>query len=183
VRSLRCPRRSPETRGCAKWDEAQYPPLECDGFSPEMDVEDHNMILMQLANGKQVSYMHCHYTPDSDRNFCFIGTRGKIENHGVGIDAQILYWNKRQGNTLLPDQEFTVRGLDGTHGGADPLIMKNFREYIRGNETPLTNPVDAMRAVLVGIVAHEAMRSGALAGDIPQIDADIVEYFENESVK
>lgn len=158
----------------------RYPPEKIDDFATNIDIEDHNMILMQLANGKQVSYMHCHYTPDSDRNFCFIGTRGRIENHGVGRDAQILYWNKRQGNTLLPDQVFTVRGLEGTHGGADPLIMENFREYIRGKQKPLTSPVDAMRAVLVGICAHEAMRTDLNCRTIPEIDADILEYFKQE---
>ncbi|MBR2625155.1 MAG: Gfo/Idh/MocA family oxidoreductase [Lentisphaeria bacterium] len=164
----------------SNWMKLRYPPEKIDDFATNIDIEDHNMILMQLANGKQVSYMHCHYTPDSDRNFCFIGTRGRIENHGVGRDAQILYWNKRQGNTLLPDQVFTVRGLEGTHGGADPLIMENFREYIRGKQKPLTSPVDAMRAVLVGICAHEAMRTDLNCRTIPEIDADILEYFKQE---
>ena len=55
--------------------------------------------------------------------------------------------------------------------------MKNFREYIRGDAKPLTNPVDAMRAVLVGICAHEAMRDGTLGKDIPEIDSELIEYF------
>ena len=182
----KCKRRPAEDKEAypvtENWLKLRYPADAAEDYSAEIDVEDHNMVLMQLANGKQVSYMHCHYTPDSDRNFCFIGTKGKIENHGVGKDARILFWNKRQGNTLLPDQIVTVRGLEGTHGGADPLIMANFREYIRGNEKPLTNPVDAMRAVLVGISAHEAMRDGSLAKTLPEIDPEIVKYFDSELV-
>ena len=160
------------------WLKFRYPADKAEDYSAKIDVEDHSMVLMQLANGKQVSYMHCHYSPDSDRNYCFIGTKGKIENHGVGKDAQILYWNKRQGNTLLPDQVITVRGVDGTHGGADPLIMENFREYVRGTAKPLTSPVDAMRAVMVGIYAHEAMRTDLNCREIPEIDPEIVSYFE-----
>ena len=58
--------------------------------------------------------------------------------------------------------------------------MENFREYIRGNAKPLTNPLDAMRAVLVGITAHEAMRDGSLAKTLPEIAPEIVEYFDSE---
>ena len=165
----------------SNWNRLRYPPETIHDFSANIDVEDLNMILMQLANGKQVSYMQCHYTPDSDRNFCFIGTKGRIENHGVGRDAQILYWNTRQGNTLLPDQVITVRGLPGTHGGADPRIMENFREYVRGSQKPLTSPVDAMRAVMVGICAHEAMRTDLHCRNIPEIDPDIIDYFAKEN--
>ena len=181
----KCDRRSPEDKEPydikTNWDKLRYPPETINDFSANIDVEDHNMILMQLANGKQVSYMQCHYTPDSDRNYCFIGTKGKIENHGVGNDAQILYWNQRQGNTRYPDQVITIRGLSGTHGGADPRIMENFREYVRGTQKPLTSPVDAMRAVLVGICAHEAMRSDLNCRTVPEIDPDIVEYFSKEA--
>ncbi|MCK5155952.1 MAG: hypothetical protein KAQ69_05925 [Spirochaetales bacterium] len=39
---------------------------------------------MQLENGVQASYLQCHYTPDSCRNYTytFIGTKGRLENRG-----------------------------------------------------------------------------------------------------
>ena len=42
----RCARRSPDTPGCAAFNDEQWPPLEQTGFSPIIDVEDHNMIMM-----------------------------------------------------------------------------------------------------------------------------------------
>ena len=40
------------------------------------------MVMMQLENGAQMTYMQCHYTPDSERNYTFIGTKGRVENIG-----------------------------------------------------------------------------------------------------
>ena len=91
----RCGRRSPETKGCAKWDVNQYPPLTQTGFSPIIDVEDHNMIMMQLENGAQMTYMQCHYTPDSERNYTFIGTKGRIENIGDAGKCEVHVWTQR----------------------------------------------------------------------------------------
>ncbi len=173
----KCERRPPDTPGCAVWDNKNYPPENVKDFSPVIDVEDSNMILMQLANGKQCAYMQCHYTPDSDRNFTFIGTRGRIENHGTGDNAQIHIWTNRCGGNSVADEIITLRGIPGTHSGADPAIMKNFREYIRDDAAPFTNPVEAMRSVLVGIAAHEAMRSDLNCRIIPEIPEDIQEYF------
>ena len=177
----KCLRREPGTPGKAVWDEKNYPPEEVQiPFSPVIDVEDSNMVLMQLKNGKQCAYLQCHYTPDSDRNYTFIGTRGRIENHGVGDNAQILIWTKRAAVTLVPDEMICLRGIPGTHSGADPAIMKNFREYIRYNRKPFTNPVEAMRAVLTGIKAHEAARTDLCAREIPEIAPDLTTYFCRE---
>ena len=55
--------------------------------------------------------------------------------------------------------------------------MKNFREFVRYDAKPFTNPVEAMRAVLTGIKAHEAARTDLCARDIPEIPADLLEYF------
>lgn len=176
----KCRRRMPGTPGHACWDVHHYPPEAVDGYSPIIDIEDSNMILMQLASGKQCAYLQCHYTPDSDRNYTFIGTKGRIENRGVGDNAQVLVWTHRTENSLLPDETYTLRGIPGTHSGADPAIMKNFREYIRFDAVPKTNPVEAMRAVLVGIEAHEAMRSDLGCRTIPEIAPEILEYFSRK---
>lgn len=174
----KCQRRAPGTPGRAVWDVKNYPPDAAPPYSPVIDVEDSSMILMQLASGKQCAYLQCHYTPDSDRNYTFIGTKGRIENHGVEDNAQILVWTNRAEGSHVPDRIETLRGIPGTHSGADPAIMKNFREYLRGTAEPLTNPVDAMRAVLVGIEAHACMRGDLNCRPVPEIAPDIQSYFQ-----
>ena len=179
----KCRRRADDgTPGKAVWDENNYPPEDCEGFSPCIDVEDHNMIMMQLSSGAQACYMQCHYTPDNDRNYTVIGTRGRIENIGVGEGAKILLWTDRMDKRKEPDAIFNVRPLPGTHSGADPLIMKDFREYIRDNKTPATNPVAALIAVMVGEKGHESMRGSGDRLDIPEVPEDIMNYFNGDKI-
>ncbi len=172
----KCPRRAPGTPGKADWGVGHYPPEECNGFSPVIDVEDHNMVLMQLASGQQAAYLQCHYTPDADRNYTFIGTRGRIENRGVAEDSQVMLWTHRS-DGLLPDVTYTLRGSAAGHSGADPEIMRNFREWLRGAARPVTSPVDAMRAVMTGVMAHETMRGDLNVRRIPEVPADLLAYF------
>lgn len=61
-------KRKEDEHGDGTWDVKNWPPNEIGGFNPNMDVEDHNMILMNLQNGIQASYLQCHYTPDAWRD-------------------------------------------------------------------------------------------------------------------
>ena len=100
-------------RKIAFTDEA-WPPLEQKKLSPRIDVEDHNMILMQLDNGVQATYMHCMYAPDSERNYTFIGTHGRVENIGDGGEGtQIHVWTCR-GRRSEPDIVYHLKPLPGT---------------------------------------------------------------------
>ena len=110
----KCARRSPDTEGCAVWDNKHYPPLEQTGFSPIINVEDHNMILMQMANGTQACYMQCHYTPDAERNYTFIGTRGRIENIGDFGKCEIHVWTTR-GPRETPDIIYKLKPVGMTN--------------------------------------------------------------------
>ena len=176
----KCRRRPDDgSAGKAIWEENNYPPEECEGFSPCIDVEDHNMIMMQLSSGAQACYMQCHYTPDNVRNYTIIGTRGRIENTGVSDKDKILVWNERRNHHSEPDAVFNVKPSPGTHSGADPLIMKDFREYIRFDRPASVNPVAALLSVMVGEKGHESMRGKGERLDIPPIPQDIMEYFCN----
>ena len=172
----RCARRSADTPGCAKWDENQYPPLTQTGFSPEIDVEDHNMILMQLKNGAQATYLQCHYSPDSERNYTFIGTAGRVENIGDHGDCQIHVWTRR-GSRQKPDIIYNIRTVAADHGGADTPTIQSFLDFVRFGAPANANPVGAREAVAVGVLGHYSMRHDNQPQDIPQLDPDLVNYF------
>ncbi len=177
-----CKRRPPEVPGCAKWDTAQWPPLEQTGFSPIIDIEDHSMIMMQLDNGKQASYTQCHYTPDSERNYTFIGTRGRIENIGDHGDCKVHVWTRR-GPRATPDIVYQLKPLEGSHGGADPIIMKEFINFVRTGAPTSTSPVAARNAVAVGVLGHASMRTGCVPQDIPPLSEKLQDYFANGQKK
>ena len=178
----RCERRSPDTPGCATWNNAHYPPLEQTGFSPIIDVEDHNMIMMQLENGAQMCYMQCHYTPDSERNYTFIGTKGRIENIGDSGQCQIHVWTQR-GPRETPDIVYKLKPVSGGHGGADQPTLENFVSFVRDGAKTNTSPIAARQSIAVGVLGHKSMRTGCNRQDIPPLPAEMIEYFENNQVK
>ena len=60
------------------------------------------MMLMQLENGVQASYMHCHYSPDSCRNYTIIGDAGRIENIGDWGECQVNIYTSRELDRASP---------------------------------------------------------------------------------
>lgn len=178
----KCGRRSPETPGCAKWDPAQYPPLEQTGFSPIIDVEDHNMIMMQMENGAQATYLQCHYAPDAERNYTFIGTKGRVENIGDSGDCYVHVWTRR-GPRSTPDIIYHIKPAVGGHGGADGPIVDNFLDFVMHGAKTNTSPIAARNSVATGVLGHYSMRHGCNLQDIPQLPKELIEYFENNQVK
>ena len=174
----RCARRSPDEPGCAKWSDEQYPPLEQTGFSPIIDVEDHNMVLLQLENGAQAVYMQCHYTPDAERNYTFIGTKGRVENIGDSGDCRIHVWTRR-GPRETPDIIYHLKPGSGTHGGSDPMIISNFLAFVRDGVPTNATPLAARDAVAAGVLGHKSMRNGNMPQEVPPLPPEIVRYFEN----
>ena len=174
----KCERRSEDTPGCAYWDPNAYPPLEQKGFSPVIDVEDHNMVMMQLENGSQAVYMQCHYTPDAERNYTFIGTEGRVENIGDSGDCEIHVWTSR-GSRKNPDIVYNLKRSSGSHSGADKPIIDNFLDFVSNGAKTNVNPVAARNSVAVGVLGHLSMRSGNMPQDIPPLESDLLEYFAN----
>ncbi len=178
----KCPRRPADSEGCAVWSIDQYPPLECHGFSPVIDVEDHNMIMMQLENGAQACYMQCHYTPDSERNYTFIGTKGRLENIGDAGKYEIHVWTRR-GPRATPDIIYKLKEVEGTHGGSDPAMINAFLEFVRSGKVPNTTPIAAREAVAAGVLGHISMRNGCEPQAVPPLAEELIRYFENNQQK
>lgn len=178
----KCERRDPSTPGIASWSNAHWPPMAQKGMSPVIDVEDSNMIMMQLDNGVQASYMQCHYAPDSERNYTFIGTQGRVENIGDYGKCEIHVWTTR-GSRAEPDIIHYLKPLEGSHGGSDPAIVQTFVDFVRFGVKTNTSPVAARNSVAAGVMGHDSMRGDGGRRDIPQLPKNVIEYFENGQKK
>ena len=181
----RCKRRPPEIDPDIRWNDGQWPPWEENGFSQVIDVEDHNMVMMQMANGVQATYLQCHYTPDAERNYTFIGTKGRIENIGDMGKAEIHVWTQR-GSRSTPDIIYHIKDEGGYgygHGGADVRIVRNFIDFIRMDAKTNTSPVAARNAVAVGVLGHQSMRNDCGGLQIPPLSEELIRYFENNQKK
>lgn len=159
-------RRSPDEPGVAVTFPRTWPPLSQKKLSSVIDVEDHNMLLLQLENGVQASYLQCHYTPDDCRNYTVIGTEGRIENYGdVSTEekwATIHLWNRRMGYNEQGNEVFRIPDIQGTHGGADPLMIEDFVNYLRGNESRGASVLDARQAAVTGCQGAASLRNGSV---------------------
>jgi predicted dehydrogenase len=174
----KCEKRGEDEPGDASFRRENWPPLAQKGMNPLMDVEDHTMIMMQLDNGVQASYLQCHYTPDAIRNYTFIGTKGRVENIGDSGDCQVVLHNQRKGDGREPDVVHNLsRGMGG-HGGADPLIVQAFIDFVRDDVPLNTSPVAARYAVAAGCMGTESVRDGSTPREIPLLDQELVDYFE-----
>lgn len=131
---------------------------EC-AFRKEVDVEDNNMLIMELEGGIKASYLQCHFTPDYERNYTFIGTKGRIENDEVNGK---VYLKTRKTNTWneYSNVTYDMKPEVGSHGGADPKIAQDFIELVLRNKQPLTSPFAGRMSVAVGCAATESIRSG-----------------------
>lgn len=170
-------RRKIGEKGVAEWSALNWPPLTQKNISPKIDVEDHNMLLMQLANGVQATYLQCHYTPDSCRNYTFIGDAGRLENYGQNrIDVYTT-----RGPFGQPDVSYHLRENVGGHLGADPRIVKEFVDFVKGKKTkPTTCPLAARAAVITGILGTYSMRHGNKPMTIPKVNKDLIKYYAGE---
>ncbi len=182
VYNLVTDRRDESERGCAAFNDANWPPLSAKKLSPIIDVEDHNMIMMQLSGRVQASYMQCHYTPDSERNYTVIGTEGRLENVGDMGNCQVHLWNQR-GRRSEPDEIYNLKEVPGSHGGADPGVVKAFVDFVRFDKPANTSPAAARDAVAVGVMAHESMRGDGGLLDIPELDPGLRDYFDNNQMQ
>ncbi|HRJ73450.1 MAG TPA: Gfo/Idh/MocA family oxidoreductase, partial [Terrimicrobiaceae bacterium] len=166
-------RRNSAEAGNARFDPQNWPPLSQKKLSPLIDVEDHSMLLMQLDNGVQASYMQCHYTPDDCRNYTVIGTAGRIENYGDHSTpekwASVHLWNRRMGHQTDGNEVFRIPHLEGTHGGADRLMIEDFIRFLMGGGSAGATPFAARQAVAVGSCGAESLRSGSLPVSIPAL--------------
>ena len=170
-------RRLPDEVGTGPWNADHWPPLSQKKISPVVDVEDHSMLLMQLDNGAQCSYLQCHYTPDAGRNYTFIGTEGRIENEGDWGLCQVKVYNQRSDAHDQPDAVHHVKPVPGTHGGADPRVVAEFIRFVREGAATKTCPVAARNAVAAGLLGAESIRAGSEPRDVPPLSQRILDYF------
>lgn len=163
------------------WYDENWPPLSQKKLNPVIDVEDFNMVLMHLDNGVFASYQQCHYTPDSWRNYCIIGTEGRIENLGDEPGKCVVkLWNRRKSYNPEGDQQFEIPFVDGSHGGADSQIVAEFIRYIRDDVKIKTSAIAARNSVAAGYAATMSLRNGGIPEKIPPLAKEIEVYFNSD---
>ena len=140
-------------------------------FRKEVDVEDNNLILMDMEGGIKATYLQCHFTPEYQRSYVFIGTRGRMES--FDLENKVVVRTRR---SMIPrmrddcaDRTYDVREAEGTHGGADPVICEDFLDMVIDGKAPIATPVAGRMSVAVGCAGAESIRKGGVAVDVPPL--------------
>lgn len=131
-------------------------------FRKEVNVPDNYVCIMEMDAGIKATYMECHFTPDYQRNFTFIGTEGRIENSE--IEHKVWLWKRKNDITQHPDETFDVTpgqesALEVGHGGADERITSAFIDMVL-DDLPPPVPMEAGRmSVAVGCLAQRSLEN------------------------
>ena len=172
-------RREPGEARMTDWyDPTGWPPAALTGLNPTVDVEDLSMMLMELDNGVLASYQQCHFTPDYWRSYTVLGDAGRVENFGDGPGGRIAVWDRRQESWSRPDTELAITGVPEGHGGADAVMIAEFLRFVRTGEPTETSPIAAREAVAAGVTATESLRGDGSALPVPDLDPELVAYFD-----
>lgn len=139
-------------------------------FRAEINVEDQSLLLLKLSGGVNASYMQCHYTPDTWRNYTVIGTMGRAE---ILADENTIrvYTRKRNPSKHTHNEDFsaidyTIGADSAGHGGADPQVCKAFIDYCLDDIPPRATSLDGLYAVAVGVRGSESIRQGSMPKDV-----------------
>jgi len=147
---LRCPQCG-ERHACPERMPDDHPRTQC-AFRREIDCLDNHMVLMEFENGVKASYDECHYTPDDNREYIFIGTKGKLK---LDDRAGKLTMELRHSGDVMEYRPSA--GREG-HGGGDPRLIEDLAHAIDSRTQPLAGVKAGLESIRVGLMAHESIR-------------------------
>ncbi|HUW55066.1 MAG TPA: Gfo/Idh/MocA family oxidoreductase [Planctomycetota bacterium] len=150
----------PNTLVCPECDlkrtcpEFQTGPRQQCAFRREIDVDDNHVVIVRYENGVVASYNECHFTPDDNREYTFIGTEGKLYMNGAENWIRV---QKRHDKG--PISEFRMHALGG-HGGGDDRLLEDLAKCVRGKGEPVAGAGSGYLSILVADGAARSIRQG-----------------------
>ncbi len=129
-------------------------------FREEIDVLDNHQVLLEYENGVKVCYVECHYTPDDNREYIFIGTKGKLKLD----DAKDKLTIEIRNSMYDRKEEIVYSNLQSSegHGGGDKNILDDFVYALNTGKQPNAGGEAGFEAIQVGLLAHKAIKEGEI---------------------
>jgi predicted dehydrogenase len=137
-------------------------------FDPEIDIEDQFAAHIVYENGVEVSYTLVAYAPTEGIRISIDGTLGRVE-HVTGLAAGLLPGLEKPANERqrlipadAPVMEIPLTRPEGDHGGADPLLRKDFigRDWDLAPNAQMASVEEAAQAVLIGAAINKSLATG-----------------------
>jgi len=170
-------------------------------FSDDIDIEDSMVATVNYFSGAKLSYSLNTFMPWEGYQVVFNGSKGRLEHKCeeqvyISGDGSLPGSLKPEGTWIKiyplfePAYEVDIRGSEGGHGGADPLMLEDIFQP-ENSEDKFFRKADhraGAYSVLCGIAANQSIHTGKQVS-IDQLakDLDLPVYppmpSENEPLK
>lgn len=131
-------------------------------FRAGCDVVDHQVVAMELEDGRAVSlHMHGH-SGREERTMRYDGTRATLRGR-FGRTSSLEIVDHVDGSM----EEISIQQPTGGHGGGDGAMMEAFCQAVIDGEPPRTGAEESWESYLVGFLAEEARVTGQVVDVAP----------------
>lgn len=117
-------------------------------YMSEKDTHDQGVAIIEYENGATAMHSECFATPMNNRCYLIDGTRGHGE---ADMHGNLVRFTERWTNHVT---EHRLDPGGGGHGGADPVMIRQFMECIRTGRRPIANAADGAWSVAVAVAAE-----------------------------
>lgn len=147
-----CPDAAGEPDGLMQVTEkATGQPADLCLFNSDGDTFDHGMATIRHEN-EIYSTLTCNVVAGfTDRRLRVSGTKGTIDGSLENAASVTLY--RRDPSAV---EEIPLDSGEGSHGGADGVLPREFIRFLRGEGEPRCRPDEAAQSVRVGLAATRA---------------------------
>ncbi|MCI1857429.1 MAG: Gfo/Idh/MocA family oxidoreductase [Sporolactobacillus sp.] len=119
-------------------------------FSSEINVDDHQTLMIKYDNATEATYMLCQFAGHYKREFQFFGSKGELFFDDANNKLCVHFRNSAQ--TL----EYVSPVLKG-HGGGDDELIDDFLRCIQTKNTPRSNAENAIEVGKLALVAQSSI--------------------------
>ncbi|MFW6059111.1 MAG: Gfo/Idh/MocA family protein [Phycisphaeraceae bacterium] len=126
-------------------------------WSEQVDIEDNTIVTTRYDNGTKMVYIECHFTPDYNRHFTLIGTKGRIYGYYDNeqkFRIEVTYRHSEHKDVIHSERR------EGGHGGGDPRIMQAFVQHIAAGRPTCPGVMGARNSAAIAAAASEAIDAG-----------------------
>jgi predicted dehydrogenase len=126
-------------------------------WAQEVDVEDNTIVVVRYANGAKMTFVECHFTPDYNRHFTLIGTKGRLVgfyNNEQDFRIEVTYRHSKRRDVIHSERR------EGGHGGGDPRIQAEFIRRIQQGKPACPGVTGARNSTAIAAAAGESSETG-----------------------
>lgn len=129
-------------------------PRRVDPFTGGADILDHQVVILEYANGVRATFHTNVVAGLPERRFYLCGTEGGIRADAVTGNITL------QRITPKPSPEDHHSGVAGGHAGGDEAMVQNLTQVMLNGAAPLAGIEEALSSAIVAFAIDQAEQTG-----------------------